>query len=270
MKKLLFLSATLLITLLFSCGNNETKKDGSGKIKLYFHPVQGQNVKINYSFSVTQLTSGDITSFTMLMTGKADTTENGKVIVELKNDDIEMNSTFQGKPVHGSAKDSDSLTGDAKLVSLPIFTLIDKKYRRTYTKQLEKQTEIQIDDSGAIVDSTEDKMQLLLRFPLYEVAVGDTWNKEIIIKTGNKMNCNAKYTLTEVHGDTAIVSIAGTLFGSGEKFGNAFSIEGKINGTFMVDVKTGWPINADTNQEFTLKMGGKETPMIYAIKSSIQ
>jgi hypothetical protein len=95
--------------------------------------------------------------------------------------------------------------------------------------------------------------------------VGDTWEKEIIIKTGNKMNCHAKYTLTEVKGDTANISISGNLFGSGEKFGNAFSIDGKINGTFSVDIKTGIPIKTNTDQEFTLKMGGKDIPMKYNI-----
>ena len=270
MKKLLLFSAALSITLLFSCKSNESKKEDNGKIKLSFHPANGQNVKMRYSFSVTQLTSGDITSFSILMTGKADTTTNGMIALEMKNDSIEMNGTFQGKHVHGSANGSDTLTGDAKLVSLPVFALEGKTYRSFYGKLFDKQTEVQIDAAGALVDSSEDKDQILLRFPSHEVAVGDTWDKEIIIKTGNKMNCNAKYTLTQVKGDTAIVSIAGTLFGSGEKFGNAFSIEGKITGTFTVDIKTGWPLNTDTNQQFTLKMGGKEIPMKYDIKSTIQ
>lgn len=237
---------------------------------LSFHPTPGQQVKMNYSFSVTQMISGDVTSFTILMSGKTDTTENGKIVAELRNDSIKMSGTFQGKPVHGSANGGDTLTGDAKLVALPIFGLIGKTFRSTYSKQLDRQTEVQIDEKGNLIDSTEDKDQLLLRFPNNKVAVGDSWQKEIIIKTGNKMNCNAKYTLTEVHGDTAIVSIEGKLFGDGEKFGNVFSIEGKIKGNFIVDIKTGWALSTDTNQEFTLKMGGKDIPMKYDIKSTIQ
>ncbi|MGZ4117000.1 MAG: DUF6263 family protein, partial [Bacteroidia bacterium] len=242
MKKLLFFSSALSIMLLFSCSNNESKKENSGKIKLVFHPVPGQKVKMNYSFSVTQMTSGDVTGFNILMSGKADTTANGMVTLEMKNDNIEMNGTFQGKPVHGSATGSDTLTGDAKLVALPVFALAGKTYRSIYSKLLDRQTEVQIDENGAIIDSTEDKDQLLLRFSPHEVAVGDTWDKEIIIKTGNKMNCNAKYTLKEIKGDTATIAIAGTLSGDGEKFGNAFSIEGKITGTFTVDIKTGWAL----------------------------
>ena len=271
MKKLLLFSSILSFAILFSCGNDKSKEDNNnGKIMLAFNPIKGQNVKINYTFSVTQIVSGDITSFSILMSGKTDTTANGKIVAELKNDSISMHGTFQGKSAHGSANGGDSLTGDAKLVALPVFSLIGKIYRSSFNKQLDKQTEVQIDANGAIIDSTEDKYQMLLRYPTQEVAVGDSWNKEIIIKTGNKMNCNAKYTLKEIHGDTAIISIEGKLFGNGEKIGNTFSIEGKIDGQFTVDIKTGWPLITDTNQDFTLKMGGKEIPMKYAIKSTIQ
>ncbi len=268
MKKLLFLSAALFLSLLFSCGSEQKKDDG--KIMLSFHPVPRQQVIINYTFSVTQMASGDVTSFTILMSGKTDTTADGKITADLKNDSIKMFGTFQGKEVHGSANGSDTLTGDAKLVALPIFGLIGKIFRSTFSKQLDKQTEIQIDANGGLIDSTEDKDQLLLRFPNHPVAAGESWEKEIVIKTGSKMNCNAKYTLTEIHGDTAVVVIDGKLFGDGEKFGNAFSIEGKINGKFIVDIKTGWALSTDTNQEFTLKMGGKDIPMKYDIKSTVQ
>ena len=233
-----------------------------------FKPVSGKEIKMNYQFSVNQVQSGDLTAFEMEITGRAGTNEDGQIFLDLRNDKIKMSGNIQGAKVSGSASGPDSLTGDAKLVALPIFTLEGNTYRGIYDGLLNKKTEVRMSE-GAIVDSTENKVQFLIRYPNTEIAVGDTWQKEIIIKAGNKMNCKATYVLKEIKGDTAIISIKGILDGSGNKFGNEFSMTGILTGTITVDITTGWPINSDSHQEFTLKMGGKDIPMKYDIKCKI-
>jgi hypothetical protein len=113
-------------------------------------------------------------------------------------------------------------------------------------------------------------MQFLLRYPGHEVRVGESWEKEIVVKSSNKMNCAAKYTLRDIAGEKATIDIAGTLSGGGDSFGNEFSIDGKISGTFVVDIKTGWPVTTDVTQEFTLSMGGNRIPMKYVISSKVR
>lgn len=267
-KKLLFISLSISLLLFASCGSTEESKK-SGKIKLTFKPVSGKQIKMNYQFSVNQVESGDLTAFEMEMSGHAGTNEDGQIVLDLKNEKIKMSGNIQGKQVSGSASGPDSLTGDAKLVALPIFTLEGNTYRGTYDSLLNKKDEVRMID-GTFADSTENKMQLLIRYPNNEISVGDTWDKEIVIKAGNKMNCSAKYILKEIKGDTAIVSIEGKLYGKGEKFGNEFSMDGKLVGTIMVDIKTGWPIDTDSQLDFILKMGGKDIPMKYNIKCKIE
>jgi hypothetical protein len=266
MKKKLLLPVSFLV-ILFSACSNDAGKGTSGKIKLAFHPVKEKPVRITYDFKVSQLSSGDVTSFRMVLEGKGETAANGMVMLELKNESIQMSATLQGKEVSGSAAGPDSLTGDAKLVAMPVFGLIDRTYRSMYTSQLDKKSEVQVKD-GAIIDSSENKMQFFLRYPAGEVAAGDTWERQIVIKAGNKMNCQAKYTLKEIKGDTATIGMEGKLFGEGESFGNEFTMEGKLSGTFRVDVQTGWPLDTEINEVFTLKMGGRDIPMNYAIKST--
>lgn len=265
-KKLLLCSLFASALLLVGCGNSEDpKKETSEKIKLEFKPVSGKQIKMNYQFSVNQVTSGELTAFEIEMSGRGGTNENGEIVLDFKNDKIKMSGNIQGVTVSGSASGPDSLTGDAKLVALPIFTLEGNTYRSTYDSHLNKKNEVRISD-GAIVDSTENKMQFLIRYPNQEIAVGDTWDKEIVIKSGNKMNCSAKYTLKEIHGDFAVISMEGKLYGSGDKFGNEYTMEGKLTGTITVDITTGWPIDSETHQDFILKMGGKDIPMKYDIK----
>lgn len=269
MKKLLFLFASCSSLLFIGCGSNDNaKKENSDKIKLEFKPVSGKEIKMNYQFSVNQVTSGDLTAFEMEIIGKAGTNENGLIILDLKNEKIKMTGSIQGIKVSGSASGPDSLKGDAKLVALPVFTLEGNTYRGTYDAMLNKKSEVRMSE-GAIVDSTENKVQFLIRYPKEEVAIGDTWEKEIVIKAGNKMNCSAKYALIEINGDTAIISIEGKLSGSGNKFGNEFSIEGNLKGIIMVDITTGWPIDTDSHEDFILKMGGKDVPMKYNIKCKV-
>ncbi len=271
MKKALFCSLLASSLLFLGCGNSETPKEeeSTGKIKLEFKPVDGKKIKMNYQFSVNQLTSGDVTAFEMEMSGKSETDADGKIILELKNDKIKMSGNIQGVKVSGSASGPDSLIGDAKLVALPIFTLEGNTYRGIYDIHLNKKTEVRFNEAG-IIDSTENKMQFLIRYPTKEISIGDVWEKEIVIKAGNNMNCSAKYTLKEIHGDFAIISIEGKLYGSGEKFGNEFSMEGKLTGSITVDITTGWPIDSDAHQDFILKMGGKEIPIKYDIKCKIE
>ncbi len=270
-KKLLFCSFIATSLLNIGCGNSDTPKgdETPGKIKLEFKPVSGKQVKMNYQFSVNQVTSGDLTAFEIEMSGHAGTNENGEIVLDFKNDKIKMSGKLSGKEVSGSASGPDSLTGDAKLVALPIFALEGNSYRSIYDNELNKKNEVRMSE-GAIVDSTENKMQLLIRYPNQEIAIGDTWNKEIVIKAGNKMNCSAKYTLKEIHDEFAVIAMEGKLYGSGEKFGNEYSMDGKLTGTITVDISTGWPIDSETHQEFILKMGGKDIPMKYDIKCKVE
>ena len=254
-------------TLIFiGCGSDAPK---NGKVKLEFNAFKDQTLKINYTFSVHSLSNGDVTTFEMLLSGTGKKNEDGTSTLELKNDNINMKGNLQGQTINGSASGPDSVAGDAKLVAMPVFAFLGKSYRSIYNAQLDKKSEVQMNGND-IVDSSENKMQLYLHYPSTEIGVGDTWKKELLIKSGNKMNCSAIYSLREIKGDTAIISIEGPLDGKGESFGNEFTINGKLDGMFMVDMKTGWPMESDIQQDFTLKMGGKDIPMKYSINCKVE
>lgn len=269
MKKTFLFPVLASLVFIASCNNTEQPKENQDKIKLTFKPVPGKQVRMNYAFSVNQVASGDLTAFEMDIIARGGTNENGDIVVDMTNEKIRMSGTIQGVAVSGSASGPDSLTGDAKLVALSVFTLEGNTYRSIYNSQLNKKSEVHM-DNGTIVDSSENKMQFLVVYPDKEIGIGETWQKEIVIKAGNKMNCSATYTLKEIHEDFAVITIDGKLYGSGEKFGNEFSMEGKITGNITVDITTGWPIITDAHQDFILKMVGKDIPMKYDIKCNIE
>jgi hypothetical protein len=257
----------LVMTLLFSCSSEEDKKHE--EITLAFNPENGKAVRIHHTFSVNSLSNGDLSTFEMSLSGKANKQENGNILLELRNDSIKMNGTIQGGTVSGSAGGTDTMEGNASLVAMPVFAFKGKTFRSELSPQFDKRSEVQV-ENGTILDSAENKMQIYLRYPNHPVKAGDTWNKELLIKSGNKMNCSAIYTLKEIMGDTALISVEGKLNGTGESFGNEFTIEGNLKGSFVVHVASGWPLRTELNQDFVLKMAGKELPMKYNIVTRIE
>jgi hypothetical protein len=254
--------------LLVSCGGGKDEVKDDGKIQLAFRPGQRSGLKVDYEFSVNSVTSGDITSFKIISSGEADTLPGGKIELEMKNDSISMTGFVGGKNVSGKAGGTDSLSQDIKMVCMPVFSFLNKKFRSEYDASLNKLLEVQVSDSG-FVDSTENRLQFFVRYPANRIGVGESWERDILIKSGNKMNCAAKYTLKEIQGTNAIISIDGKLSGKGQSFGNEFTIDGKLSGTFTVDIATGWPLKTDLQQEFKLNLNGKELPMKYSIQSEV-
>ena len=267
MKHIVPVLSACCIAILSGCGPAE--KDATGKIKLGFSAVKDKPIKVYYSFSVTSVSAKAVTTFNMELSGKGETDANGNTTVQFRNDAISMEGIVNGEIASAKAGSTDTLTGELRLVAMPVFSLLGKTYQVVYSPQLDKKSEIQVNGTE-IVDSTENKMQFYVRYPDHEVGVGDTWQKELLIKAGNKMNCSATYTLKEIKGDSAVIAIQGKLYGKGESFGNEFSIDGKLNGTFTVDVQTGWPLSTRIDEEFSLKMEDKDLPMTYSIRSKVE
>ncbi len=266
MKKNFTLLLSFLFILFISCNTSEQKVD---KIALKFQPVKGQKLNVYYSFSVNSTSNEAITNFDMIVSGEVKNDENSKTIIDFKNDSILLSGSIKGQKIAGSAHNIDSLEGDAKLVAMPVFGLINKIYRSNFNSQFNKLSEVELKDE-TIADTSENKMQFLLNYPPNEVKVGDTWEKELLIKVGNKMNCSAIYTLKEIKEEIAIIAIEGKLYGKGESFGNEFSINGSLSGLFEVNLKNGLPINAGINEDFTLNMAEKLIPIKYEIKYTVK
>jgi hypothetical protein len=265
MKNALFFLPVFLFFL--SCGSESNQSADDGKTKLQFRPFPSGKLKIDYKISVNNLSEGESTNYILKMSGKVDTLNN-QALLELKNDAISMKGVLFNKEVSAEAGSPEKLPDTLHMVTAPVFSFLDKKFKSCYDQQLNKLWETQISDSG-FVDSTENRFQIFLRYPQYGLAVGDSWEKDLVIKSGNKMNCAAKYTLKEIKGDKAVITVEGKLSGKAQSFGHDFVADGKLTGTFTVDIKTGWPLKSEVEQAFLLTMDGKESQFNYVISSEI-
>jgi hypothetical protein len=259
------LAGTSLLLLLAACG---TGSKNDGKITLAFDPGTMKNVKMNYEFTVNSVSTGNRTHFMMDISGNAEVNDKKEVIMHTHNDKIMMDGNIQGKDIRIEAGTTDSVPADVGMVITPVFTMLNKDFFSVYDTRLNKISEMMQNASGGM-DSVENKMQFYIRYPDSAVKIGDSWKRELVIKSGNKMNCSATYTLKEIKDGTATITMTGKLSGKGESFGHEFDIDGKLDGTVQVDVKTGWPLSTTIDQEFVLNLAGQKIQMQYAIKHSI-
>jgi hypothetical protein len=258
----------LIFTLFASACGGDHKDNGSDKVKLALDPGKDLPLKMSYEFIVNALTTSQTTRFVMDISGTAATHAADNIEMNLQNNAITMEGTIGGRQLKFAAGTSDSVPNDVAMVLTPFFSLHNKKFKSVYDYRMNKISEVMVRDSS--MDSAENKMQFFLRYPDSAVSVGDSWNRELEIKRNNKMNCSAKYTLTEVKDGKGTITIDGKLTGSGESFGHEFTIDGGLKGTFTVDLKTGIPLMTDITEEFTLDLDGRKVQMKDQIKHKVE
>ena len=257
------IGVAMLSVLLAACGGGVKKEND--KVKLAFQPGSGKAFKMVYEFSVEA--TGDKPRYVIELSGTASKKDEGEVVLSTTNDKIYMDGSIGGKEVKFTAGTSDSIPQDVAMAVAPVFSLLNKKFETTYDLHLNKLSEVMVREGG--VDSTSNKMQFFVRYPDSAVGVGESWEKEILLEPNGKKDFSAKYTLKEVKDGMATITVDGKLTGKGENFGHEFSLEGTVTGTVKVDIATGWPVDTDLSQDFTLDLGGKKSQIKYHVKSTV-
>ena len=266
MKYFLFLGLTGIL-ILNGCSQGSEANKNENRIMLSFDAGKSKPVKMRYDFTVNALTTGNRTHFAMELSGEAETRDKDNIEIELRNDKITMDGLIGGKQMSFTAGTKDSVPNDVAMVLTPVFSLLNRKFKSSYDSRMHRNSEVMLTDDG--IDSSENKMQFFVRYPDSTVAVGDSWERELIIKSNNKMNCSAKYTLKEVKDGKATITMSGKLTGKGESFGHEFTIDGSLSGTILSDVKNGWPLDTDIKEEFILDLSGQKIKMEYLIKHTV-
>src|ERR1051326_1570423 len=151
-----------------SCKQNPGKQE-ENKVKLSFQPGKNKPVKMNYEFTVNSVTTGNMTHFSIALSGTSDMDDQGDIILMMKNDKIKMDGIIEGKEVNFEAGTNDSIPKDVGRVLIPVFSLLNEKFKTTYDSRLDRIAEVRMKEDR--IDSTDNKMQLLLRYPDSAVAV---------------------------------------------------------------------------------------------------
>jgi hypothetical protein len=94
--------------------------------------------------------------------------------------------------------------------------------------------------------------RVLYIFPNKEVKVGDTWQKTSTAAGQVPMAYNSTYTVKEIEGDMVTLDEKSTIKSSDEKMESS----GTVDGTIVVDSRSGLVVTATQNMIMTVKAGG--------------
>jgi len=98
-------------------------------------------------------------------------------------------------------------------------------------------------------------------YPKGKIKVGETWEEDIKPVETSDMQFHAKYTLLKVTGKQATIGVDGII--SANKLNDAeLKMEGTMKGEMIVDVKTGWLIESNMDQEIEMdiEQAGQKMP----------
>jgi len=259
----------LCTVLLYACAGGEKKDEAKKdeKTKLEFSNKQGSSFKTIYEFDVNNKSSGDKTKFKIELTNTIESSDDEKTVVKVKYDKITLDATIKGVSVFLTAGEDDSTKSDAGIVAASVFGFLNKEYKITYDKNMNRTNEELIGDDLSMGESfKEGKVQSFVYFPSAEIKTGDTWEHDIDLKGSNKMTAKTTYSVKAIAEKEISLDLNGSITGKGESFGHEFSIAGSLTGTVVVDSETGFPVNTEIQQNFTLSIMDKEVPMEYTIR----
>jgi hypothetical protein len=89
-------------------------------------------------------------------------------------------------------------------------------------------------------------------FPNKEVKVGDTWQKNTSLGGVMPAKYNSTYTVTDIEGDMVTLEEKSTLESTEEKM----KMTGKVDGTLVVDSRTGLVVKADQDMKMNVTAEG--------------
>ena len=92
-------------------------------------------------------------------------------------------------------------------------------------------------------------------FPNKEVKVGDSWQKNSVVKGEMGGNYTSTYKVTDIEGDMVTLSERTKVGPADEKA----KMTGEITGTIIVDSRLGLVVNADQETNMTIEDGGKSS-----------
>jgi hypothetical protein len=95
--------------------------------------------------------------------------------------------------------------------------------------------------------------RLLYIFPNKEVKVGDTWTKTFSQEGPFAGNYTSTFTVTDIEGDMVTLSEQSSIASNGE----GAAMQGKSEGTMVVDSRSGLVVNADQELDLSGATGGK-------------
>lgn len=284
MKKTIQLTAmaAMLLTASVSCNSSDNKngaasgKTGSGDtydLKFNLKPGTTYNydmdVKQNVEAAGNSSTNNLYSKYTFNVKEGAEGNSKMEVIYDVMR--TEMKS--MGNTIKMSSEDqTPESQGFRDMVNKPFTMTVSPEGKVVSIDGWEN-----IDKNGAMkAEDLKQSMETSLNiFPNKTVKVGDTWKKDAAMSMQMfKMNISSTYTLTEVKGNTATITMDSEIKmgqdGNAQSNGMTMDLKGTQKGKIDVELSTGMTLSGNITQDIKGEMQAQGQKMPMSIKSEIK
>jgi hypothetical protein len=266
-----------LVVLISSCSKKEDAPPGTPRaseaVKLELKLKQGETYKlatdmvqkINMDMGGQKMNMDQTMRFEVGM-AVTEVKQDGNIVTENTYERMMMKQKMNG-PVNNEMEIDTK--GDVKkgMMSELLLEQFKKMIGMKYTMEFDKLANLKSTNlaevmkkmSGGAAKGVEDNMSgSSVPFPANPVKVGETWKGEVTKDlAGTKAKISSSYTLKEVKGDMAIISVDGKILKEDGKE------MGSLTGTFDVMISNGWTNNATIKMKMDMEVTqqGMKIPM---------
>jgi hypothetical protein len=264
----------LLLSLAFlvaSCSKKEDVLPGSEAVKLELKLKQGDRYKIatDMTQKIAMDSKGEKVAMDQTMRFEIgmlvkEVKPNGNIITENTYERMMMKQKMSG-PISGETEiDTKGDIGKGMMSEL-LLEQFKKMIGMKYTMEFDTLSNIKSTDLGEIMaklspgagkSMSENMNGSSVPFPANPVKIGESWKGEVAKNlAGYDAKIVSTYTLKEVKGDVAYISVDGKMLKSdGKEIGS-------ISGNFVVVLSTGWTDHADIKIKMDIELTQGETKM---------
>jgi len=151
----------------------------------------------------------------------------------------------------------------------------NKLIKKTFSITIDKLGNIQSFDlanltgpDGKVSDNVSSGNNFII-FPEKKVKPNDSWEADIKPLKGSKTKIHMKYTLLKLSGKKATIGLEGTITSNEEAGDNVPKIDGSLSGEATVDLRTGWTMESNMDQEIKMEVNQNGMTIPMTISSTV-
>ena len=172
-------------------------------------------------------------------------------------------------------KTSQSIDKMTMKQSAQLGAAFNKLIKKTFSITIDKLGNIQSFDlanltgpDGKVSDNVSSGNNFII-FPEKKVKPNDSWEADIKPLKGSKTKIHMKYTLLKLSGKKATIGLEGTITSNEEAGDNVPKIDGSLSGEATLDLRTGWTMESNMDQEIKMEVNQNGMTIPMTISSTV-
>ncbi len=245
------------------------------KVNLKFQPPAGTSIDYSLNMNMETTTMGMTMPMEMAMKMETNVDQSSaeEVAVVSKIAAVKMAMDVMGQKMGYDSSMPDSTNAESQQLAAVLGNMIGKSFTSFFTPNGKVSKVEGMDDlvpAGSNMDLSQTTQQSFAFFPDYPVAVGDSWqSQDTSANNGISMLLKHNWKLAALENGKATINVETDIEALGNNVVQISKLEGKQNGSLIVEADTGITLKTDMVQDIKMEMNAGGQTSEVAVKSKI-